>query len=142
MTIPVTSPVSATPCSLASPSLEVSHSTPCAREEPHSLDPSLGETLMEDIRHFIRAQGGGGKVQGKEGEVQQLHSDGEEDSEEWTDEEEEEEEVSTLREEEGEVSIGRDWRERIQPLVRQLSVSLHNAHCNAQCTLQLHRVIH
>ena len=84
------------------------------------MDPSLGETLMEDIRHFIRAQAGGAKVQGKEGEVQQLHSDGEEDSEEWTDEEEEEE-VSTLREEEGEVSIGRDWRERIQPQVGQLN---------------------
>ena len=81
-------------------------------EQTNSLDPSLGETLMEDIRLFLRTkQGEGAQPALPVQPVQPLQSDGEEDSEEWTDEEEEEE-STTLREEEQ--SIGQDWRERIQ----------------------------
>merc|ERR1719239_2115842 len=100
------------------------HSTPLDRhsnrqEEPSSTDPSLGETLMEDIRNFLKTKQ---PAPGKEGH---LASDGEEDSEEWTDEEEEaDEEESTMREDEE--SIGRDWRERIAGKEKEREMNKEN----------------
>ena len=65
------------------------HSTPLDRHnnglgqnEPSSLDPSLGETLMEDIKNFLKSKQGAPPAAKEE----HLASDG--DSEEWTDEEE------------------------------------------------------
>lgn len=101
------------------------HSTPLDRQsnksEPSSLDPSLGETLMEDIRNFLKTKQGGPPA----GKEEHLASDGE-DSEEWTDEEDEaDEEESTMRQEEEE-SIGSDWRERIAGKEREREMNKEN----------------
>jgi len=111
------------------------HSTPLERQsnrqqqgqdEPSSLDPSLGETLMEDIKNFLKTKQQQGPPPPSAAREEQLASDGEEDSEEWTDEEEEaDEEESTMREEEEE-SIGRDWRERIAGKEKEREMNKEN----------------
>ena len=111
------------------------HSTPLERQsnrqqqgqdEPSSLDPSLGETLMEDIKNFLKTKQQQGFPPPSAAREEQLASDGEEDSEEWTDEEEEaDEEESTMREEEEE-SIGRDWRERIAGKEKEREMNKEN----------------
>ena len=102
------------------------HSTPLDRHnngqgqnEPSSLDPSLGETLMEDIKNFLKTKHGVPPAAKEE----HLASDG--DSEEWTDEEEEEveEDESTMREEQ---SIGKNWRERIAGKEKEKEMNKEN----------------
>merc|ERR1711874_81415 len=102
------------------------HSTPLDRHnngqgqnEPSSLDPSLGETLMEDIKNFLKSKQGAPPAAKEE----HLASDG--DSEEWTDEEEEEleEDESTMREEQ---SIGKNWRERIAGKEKEKEMNKEN----------------